>query len=1266
MNSQRPSRSRLVLQALPWVIVAGLVVWGFWLWRGRSVQVTAGLLQQKNLGLAYLENTSGSPSVKEAAQVFQTLTERLPDEPFGWRNLAIAELLLLQNQRAQSLDRAAAERAMEGMLAIDSSPEAAWVAAAILSERASPPKISAAIKLLDDAIEKWPDAVVLRTLLFEIAQYSATPAERAQAVAALRGAVEKAPDNLLLLRELAIEQANTQDASLEETLQQLRQRIQPLESAYHLQRHGNQLTGLLDTAVAAVRGENWREARAAINQLKAIVPRLLTVLQEDRLLLKPHPLDFVIADFSGDFYARHSLPPEPAVAAAVNLVGLPPTRQLPTIVGFRDVRAVDFDQDQQLEIAVLTDRQLLVFGRDDSGSAWKLRGSLDAIGYHRLLVADLDNDKPRGPDELGQDPALLDEPAGLPDASPKSEPEAPPGNQADSRPPEVDGDQAPAPQSHQADVDFVLVGDQGVLIVRNEARGDGADGERHLVAVPQSPELAAQRGFRAGVLLDFDHDADVDLVLAGKDELRIWVNLGDMVFADQSIHSQLPARVDLTSLAVVDWDRDVDLDIVAVGETMAGLLENQRHGQLKWTPFPESYQLSKARDAVVVELDGNVSWDLVAAGALGIRTVRTTTNRPGAVKLLASEAVGETPAQGVLAADLNNDGYPDMVTWSPTAVSVHAGLPGGRLQTLPFAEAAIKRTTRCDAADLDDDGDLDLIVGGIDGVLILDNAAGNQNNWLKLYAVGDSNYRGGSDHTGLGTVAELKVGGQYQAQVVTGQVTHFGLGRRSQADLLRVVWPNGTPQVVVRPQARMPYTRVQQLTGSCPYLYTWDGERYRFLTDCLWAAPLGLQAAPGVLMPSRSWEYLKIPGEVLKAVNSSEGHPVYRLKLTEELWEAAYFDLVELIAVDHPADVDVYSNEKVGPPEIAQYKVHTVRTPRVPEAVRDARGNDLLPQVRQRDNRFVQPFARRINQGLVEEHYLEIDFGELEDPAGLTLFLTGWIYPAGTTMNLVYAEHPRWTGPKMPSVWTPDAQGEWRPAIAFMGFPGGKTKTIAIDLANAFQASDYRVRIKTSAEIYWDQVFFTVGEEPAAVKQTRLPLSRAVASYRGFSRRVPRPHHAPDDYLYEQSDPAPKWPAMRGRFTRYGDVRELLTEHDDHLAIIGSGDEISLEFAVPDEPLPPGWKRDFFLHSVGWDKDADLNTILGQTVEPLPHRRMEAEPDDYRQLPPATEAYERYLREYQTREQDPRRFWRRVKAGQLPLEATSRSKSTPNTSAPTR
>ena len=97
------------------------------------------------------------------------------------------------------------------------------------------------------------------------------------------------------------------------------------------------------------------------------------------------------------------------------------------------------------------------------------------------------------------------------------------------------------------------------------------------------------------------------------------------------------------------------------------------------------------------------------------------------------------------------------------------------------------------------------------------------------------------------------------------------------------------------------------------------------------------------------------------------------------------------------------------------------------------------------------------------------------------------------------------------------------------------------------------------------------------------------------------------------------------------------------LVVLGAGDEMTLEFAAPVNEPPAGWTRDFLLHNVGWDKDADLNTVYGQDVEPLPFRAMKGYPyaaDEYPDSPQQRE----YLQQYQTREQNKARFWRHVAA----------------------
>lgn len=566
--------------------------------------------------------------------------------------------------------------------------------------------------------------------------------------------------------------------------------------------------------------------------------------------------------------------------------------------------------------------------------------------------------------------------------------------------------------------------------------------------------------------------------------------------------------------------------------------------------------------------------------------------------------------------------------------------------TLPLPDGSA-----ADIADVDGDGDEDVVAVVSNRLTLFVNEGGNANNWIdvELHAQSQDvkNREQRCNIHGIGSLLELKAGATYQPRVVNRPVTHFGLGQRKQADVIRVLWTNGIPQNVLQPNTRQVIrSRQKLLKGSCPYLYTFNGERYVFHTDLLWSSPIGLQVADGVLAPGREWEYLKIPAEKLAPVDGE-----YRLQITEELWEAGYFDSVTLYAVDHPADVEVFTNEKVGPAAIAQPTVHTVRRPRLPVLTRDQTGRNVLPLLRKRDGRYLQAYDGRLAQGLTREHYVELDLGELNDPRKITLFLTGWVFPTDTSINVFLSHYPGLPAPQPPSVWVRDADGQWKPVIPYMGFPGGKTKTIAVDLSDAFLTDDYRLRIKTTMELRWDAVFFTVDERPAEFRMTRVPLNSARLYFRGFSKRIERPHHAPETYDFHAVDRAPHWPPMLGRFTRYGDVTDLLRRDDDRLVVLGAGDAVELRFGTnPDlrseqrlDPLPPGWTRDFIIRNVGWDKDADLNTVLGQTVEPLPFRGMPRYPPPPDASPMNTPAYRGYLRTYQRRQQPAARFWKWIR-----------------------
>ena len=153
------------------------------------------------------------------------------------------------------------------------------------------------------------------------------------------------------------------------------------------------------------------------------------------------------------------------------------------------------------------------------------------------------------------------------------------------------------------------------------------------------------------------------------------------------------------------------------------------------------------------------------------------------------------------------------------------------------------------------------------------------------------------------------------------------------------------------------------------------------------------------------------------------------------------------------------------------------------------------------------------------------------------------------------------------------------------------------------------------------------------MKLTRLDPESADLRYRGFSHAKIHPARTqPEGFNYEEWSPVTMWNPTPGLYTRYGEVRELLTQADDRLVIMGSGDELRLLYnahGLP--PVPAGWKRDFLLLVDGWAKDADSNTAYARTVGPLPFHGMPTYPYSAPQHFPDDPEHREYQWRFNTR-----------------------------------
>ena len=295
---------------------------------------------------------------------------------------------------------------------------------------------------------------------------------------------------------------------------------------------------------------------------------------------------------------------------------------------------------------------------------------------------------------------------------------------------------------------------------------------------------------------------------------------------------------------------------------------------------------------------------------------------------------------------------------------------------------------------------------------------------------------------------------------------------------------------------------------------------------------------------------------------------------------------------------------------------------------------DLLDKVREKDFQYIANFRKEKYQGLTEMHDLIIDLGTIDRNTNLILFLNGWIYPTDASINVAMSQSYDYKV-QAPCLEVQDGQGTWHMVIENIGFPSGKDKTLAVDLTGKIIPEDNPVvRIRTNMEIYWDQIFYSNVKPESPYNIHNMSLESADLHYRGFSATYRKGgRNGPFWFDYHKVVTGQKWRDLEGRYTRFGDVRDLLLEAENKYVVMNAGDEMTVTFnqnLLPD--LPASWQRDFIIYTVGWVKDGDLNTASGNRVEPYPHHGMETYPQDFPGNTEQTGELQTYFRKYNTRE----------------------------------
>ncbi len=784
--------------------------------------------------------------------------------------------------------------------------------------------------------------------------------------------------------------------------------------------------------------------------------------------------------------------------------------------------------------------------------------------------------------------------------------------------------------------------------------------------------------------IDVNYDFKTDLVLAGAGGFRLYRQDDPTHFTDASATTKLPLAVldgSYTGAWALDVEADGDLDILL--GTVAGaptLLRNNGDGTFDVEhPFGT---VSGVQQLTWVDLNGDGNPDaaiLDGGGHLHIFLNRRSGNFEQAD---ISPSLGQVKA--IAAADVSDSDTLALLVVKSDGSIVRLLTPDeGRHWTsidvakVPEAAHALAGAVRLYAADLDNNGAVDLILSPVSGnafkpVIWLQSVSNNFSLFsggptsLRVFALSDLKQDGhlalvGLTNEGRATVASSRgtrdyhwqtirpraklatgdqrvnsfgVGGEIeirssllvQKQPITGPALHFGLGDGKQTDVARILWPNGSVRAEFNLKSDKQIVTEQRLKGSCPFLFAWNGHRMQFVKDSVpWGSAIGLRInALGTAKIAATEEWYKIGGDQLQPKDG-----FYDLRITGELWESYYYDSMALMTVDHPRGTEVFADERYDVPAV-KLAVTSVAEPQPVVRAVDDDGHDVTRIVRALDGTYLDNFGRGQYQGVTRDHFVEVTLPENAPTQGpLWLIAKGWLHPSDSSINVALgqgsAEKPQWL-----SLEILGKTGKWRVAKSNLGFPAGRNKICLIDLAGVFQPGDaHRLRLRTNLEVFWDQIQWAQGLPAAPMHVQRVEPAVADLHYRGFSVIKQANASSPEIPQYDQVEgTSQRWRDLEGFYTRFGDVRELLAGIDDRYVIMNAGDEMTLRFTAP-APPPPGWVRDFIIAGDGWIKDGDYNSTYSQTVLPYPyHARRE-----YNTAPGALEddlAYRHHAGDWQT------------------------------------
>lgn len=712
-------------------------------------------------------------------------------------------------------------------------------------------------------------------------------------------------------------------------------------------------------------------------------------------------------------------------------------------------------------------------------------------------------------------------------------------------------------------------------------------------------------------LFDADHDGDLDIFLiGGPGEASDLLN-NNLDGSWRALAAETPALrgpdAGLLQLLVVDMDADRDLDLIFLDAD--GRVFWQRNDRLwnyqQQTPDPAWQKAWQAMSAIDPEARGRTQ--LVLIDAQG----RPWLGDPDSGELAPlALAKAQPPAQAVSVFDADGDGREELLFRHAQGLSLLAMSAAGDWQVRWEHKGDVSAVL----AVLEDPAQGPSLVfaetrGGETELWRVAPGPGRQK-FVALAPIGRSAGSEGtrSNASGIGTQLRLRRGAYWTLADLLDrdsgpgqslQPLALGVGDAAFADFVELQWSDGVMQTELGLAAGKLHRieETQRQLASCPVLFAWDGQRFRFVSDVLGVGGIGFLLSPGQYAEPRPWEYFRLP-DGLPALRDGE----YRLKIAEPMEEAAYLDHVSLHVYDLPPGWALVLDERMhtggGPaPSGKPLFFRPMHSPGL-RSIRDQQGVDQSARLAAADFDAVDPGPRdpRFLGRLQAEQVLVIELAEpLAAGVDYALVGDGWVeYPYSQTL---FAAWQAGADYRSYSLDLGDGQDGWRQAYAQFGYPAGMPREFALPLPN-LDTPVAALRLRGNLEVYLDRLSVVrIEDAPKDLRHHVVSPSWARLERVGYPRRAVHDAKRPD-YDFDQRSPFWDTRYPEGLYTNFGPVEALLEAVDDGLAIVGPGDALDLAFRAP--PPLEGYSRVLVLEVRGYAKDMDLYTRDGGTLGPLP------------------------------------------------------------------